>query len=61
MLTAPPLRCLSFYGIHFVILEMKLNVLINLFTLHECLPELISFLANYSSLVIEVDASSRWR
>lgn len=39
MLTAPPLRCLSFYGINFVILEMKLNVLINLFTLHECLPE----------------------
>lgn len=55
-----------FYGIHFVVLEMKLNVLINLFTLHECLPERrcthpLTFWANYSSAVIEVDVSLRCR
>lgn len=43
---------------------MKLNVLINLFVLHGYLPErrrtrTHSFLANYSSVVIEVDVFSR--
>lgn len=49
---------------------MKLNVLINLFMLLEYLPErrcahtqahTRRFLANYSSLVIEVDVFSRCR
>lgn len=45
---------------------MKLNVLINLFVLHEYLPErrcthTHCFLANYSSVVIEVDVFSRCR
>lgn len=45
---------------------MKLNVLINLFVLHEYLPErrcthTHCFLANYSSVVIEVDVVSRCR
>lgn len=46
---------------------MKLNVLINLFVLHEYLPErrctraCAQFLANYSSVVIEVDVFSRCR
>lgn len=45
---------------------MKLNVLINLFVLHEYLPECRRmhthwFLANYSSVVIEVDVFSRCR
>lgn len=42
---------------------MKLNVLINLFVLHEYLPKRrcthTLFLANYSSVVIEVDVVSR--
>lgn len=45
---------------------MKLNVLINLFVLHEYLPERRCvhthwFLANYSSVVIEVDVVSGCR
>ena len=45
---------------------MKLNVLINLFVLHEYLPErrcthTHCFWANYSSVVIEVDVFSRCR
>lgn len=60
----PPPRSLIFYGINFVVLEMKLNVLINLFALHEYLPEhrrmhTRCFWANYSSVVIEVDVFSR--
>lgn len=69
---APPPRSLIFYGIHFVELEMKLNVLINLFVLREYLPERRctstharahthehSFLANYSLVVIEKEAVSK--